>query len=103
MSPSKQDGSPVKDGEIKIEDGGVASPPVKSLGEHRKGPTEDKNREFELVLKQRYTNPAPDFLDKNCEKLRAMSTGRPLKERLNIPDGVDVFQYGAQKLNIWEF
>jgi hypothetical protein len=32
-----------------------------------------------------------------------MCTGRPLKERLNIPEGVDVFQYGNQKLNIWEF
>ena len=32
-----------------------------------------------------------------------MSSGRPPKERLNIPEGVDVFQYGNQKLNIWEF
>ena len=32
-----------------------------------------------------------------------MSHGRPPKERLNIPEGVDVFQYGNQKLNIWEF
>jgi len=32
-----------------------------------------------------------------------MSQGRPPQERLNIPEGVDVFQYGNQKLNIWEF
>jgi hypothetical protein len=32
-----------------------------------------------------------------------MGTGRPLQERLNIPEGVDVFQYGNQKMNIWEF
>lgn len=31
-----------------------------------------------------------------------MSHGRPPKERLNIPDDVDVFFYGNQKLNIWE-
>lgn len=32
-----------------------------------------------------------------------MGSGRPPQERLPIPDGVDVFQYGNQKLNIWEF
>ena len=33
----------------------------------------------------------------------AMSIGAAPIERLNIPEGVDVFQYGNQKLNIWEF
>ena len=32
-----------------------------------------------------------------------MSVGRPPKERMNIPEGVEVFMYGNQKLNIWEF
>lgn len=32
-----------------------------------------------------------------------MNSGRPLKERLNIPEGSEIFQYGNQKLNIWEF
>ena len=32
-----------------------------------------------------------------------MSTGKPPKERMNIPEGVEVFMYGNQKLNIWEF
>jgi hypothetical protein len=31
---------------------------------------------------------------RNVEKLRSFSSGRPLKERLNIPDGVEVYQYG---------
>lgn len=35
--------------------------------------------------------------------IRSMQTNRPLKERLNIPEEVDVFQYSGQKLNIWEF
>lgn len=32
-----------------------------------------------------------------------MSIGRPPKERMAIPEGVEVFMYGNQKLNIWEF
>lgn len=32
-----------------------------------------------------------------------MQGRRPLKQRLQIPEGVDVFMYGGQKLNIWEF
>ena len=71
--------------------------------DRRKGPTEDKNAEFDNVLKMRMSVPAADMIEKNMGKLRAMSTGKPLKERLFIPDGVDVFQYGAQKLNVWEF
>jgi len=35
--------------------------------------------------------------------LKTMSHGRPPKERMNIPEGVEVFMYGNQKLNIWEF
>ena len=88
--------------EIQIKDETKAT--HKSLkDDRRKGPTEDKNPEFESKLQQRYANPPPDMLEKNMGKLRAMSTGKPLKERLYIPDGVDVFQYGAQKLNVWEF
>jgi hypothetical protein len=44
-----------------------------------------------------------NMMVKNVEKLRSLSSGRPLKERLNIPEGVEVYQYGNQKLNIWEF
>jgi hypothetical protein len=28
------------------------------------------------------------------DKIRSMSMGRPPKERMNIPDGVEVFMYG---------
>jgi hypothetical protein len=28
------------------------------------------------------------------EKLKSMSVGRPPKERMNIPEGVEVFMYG---------
>ena len=32
-----------------------------------------------------------------------MCCGRPLQERLTIPDEASVYAYGGQKLNIWEF
>ena len=32
-----------------------------------------------------------------------MSHGRPPKPRMSVPEGVEVFMYGNQKLNIWEF
>ena len=32
-----------------------------------------------------------------------MNTGRPLKQRIDVPDGVEIYPYGNQKLNIWEF
>ena len=32
-----------------------------------------------------------------------MNSGRPLKQRVEVPDGVEVYPYGNQKLNIWEF
>lgn len=44
-----------------------------------------------------------DFRQSNIRQISSMSLGSVPKERLNIPDGVDVFQYGNQKLNIWEF
>ena len=69
----------------------------------RKADTDDKNREFEEILTRRYRDGPEDFQMKNIEIVHSMNTGRPLKERLNIPEGVDVFQYGNQKLNIWEF
>ena len=32
-----------------------------------------------------------------------MNTGRPLKQRIEVPEGVEVFPYGNQQMNIWEF
>jgi len=31
-----------------------------------------------------------------------MNTGRPLRESWNVPEGLEVYPYGGQKLNIWE-
>ena len=32
-----------------------------------------------------------------------MSPAKELRERMNLPEGVEVYQYASQKLNIWEF
>ena len=44
-----------------------------------------------------------NVVQEHRDKVQAMSLGRPPKERMNIPEGVEVFMYGNQKLNIWEF
>ena len=68
-----------------------------------KAETVCKNEEFEITLKDR-TNASPrNIFYENKEILKTMSHGRPPKERMAIPDGVEVFMYGNQKLNIWEF
>ena len=68
-----------------------------------KAETVCNNDAFEETLKQRAnTSPSNVFL-KNQEMIKTMSHGRPPKERMNIPEGVEVFMYGNQKLNIWEF
>lgn len=67
---------------------------IKKISSKRKADTDCKNNEFEYSLKQRASSPPKDFNDKNRTILASMSTGRPLQERLNIPEGVDVFQYG---------
>lgn len=70
--------------------------------EKRKADTDCRNEAFEFSLKQRHSAAQLDFQQKNKKVLREMSQGRPPKERLIIPDDVDVFFYGNQKLNIWE-
>ena len=56
-----------------------------------------------MMLRARSMADVQDFTLANVNRLRTMSHGRPPKPRMEIPDGVDVFQYGNQKLNIWEF
>jgi len=84
-----------KNDEIEVEE--------KKVSDKRKADTDCANRNFELSLKERSNRDPINFKHKNIETLVGMSQGRPPQERLNIPEGVDVFQYGNQKLNIWEF
>jgi len=34
--------------------------------------------------------------------MREKSTGKPLKARIDVPEGVEIFQYGSQRNNIWD-
>lgn len=68
----------------------------------RKADTDARNDDFEMLLRARAGGEVPDFLDTNRRHVRNQSTGRPLKPRLDIPEGMEVYAYGGQKLNIWE-
>lgn len=68
-----------------------------------KGETNANNEAFELTLKARANSPIRNVFVENIDMLKTMSHGRPPKERMTIPEGVEVFMYGNQKLNIWEF
>lgn len=35
--------------------------------------------------------------------VESMNTGRPLKQRIDLPEGFEYSPYGSQKNNIWEF
>ena len=61
----------------------------------RKADTDHKNAYFAETLNKRKVDDVADFKYKNIEIVHAMNTGRPLVKRLDIPDGVDVFQYGG--------
>jgi len=43
-----------------------------------------------------------DFIVTNKRSLRNLSTGRPAKARIDVPENVEVFQYGSQRNNIWD-
>lgn len=94
--------APGQTGTMKVVDE-AEEPKKRATPVKRKADTECKNDEFELRMKERLASGPDDFKKKNKERVASLCTGRPLKERLAIPEGVDVFQYGNQKLNIWEF
>ena len=64
--------------------------------------TVSKNPTFEQSLRSRSMGQQQDFIITNRRTIRNMSTGRPLKQRIDVPDGVEVFPYGSQRGNIWE-
>ena len=53
-------------------------------------------------MRSRSIVPQRDFIISNRRSIRDASTGRGLKTRIDVPDGVEVFQYGSQHNNIWE-
>ena len=61
------------------------------------------NEQFEETLKTRAEGSPKNVWKENFEFVKSLTQGRPPKERMEIPEGVEVFMYGNQKLNIWEF
>jgi hypothetical protein len=59
-----------------------------------KAETVCNNDEFEETLRNRANASPRNVFAENTEKLKTMSHGRPPKERMIIPDGVEVFMYG---------
>ncbi len=82
--------SPVTGAAIKIEDGGEGAAAMKASTK-RKADTDCENREFELHLQERTMAAVKNFGHENLRQLSSMSLGAPPRERLNIPQGVDVF------------
>lgn len=72
-------------------------PPLK-----RNPDTVSKNPDFTKSLRSRSIVPERDFIIKNRRSIRDASTGRGLKTRIDLPEGVEVFPYGSQRNNIWE-
>lgn len=62
-----------------------------------------KNAEFERYLRERAKSSPKNFNHVYKELVNSMNSGRPLKQRVDVPDGLEIYPYGNQKLNIWEF
>ena len=54
-------------------------------------------------MKERSKSTVPDFKNKNVEHVHSLNTGRPLVQRIDLPDNMNFGQYGGQRNNIWEF
>ena len=64
--------------------------------------TDAKNPEFVDYITIRKEQRPRSVMRINKEKVSDMCSGRPLKRRLDVPEGVEVNQYSGQKNNIWE-
>jgi hypothetical protein len=71
-------------------------------GSKRKADTDCANLEFSKSLAQRAREPVDNFKNRNIDLVHSMNSGKPPREHYKIPDGVEVYGYGGQKLNIWE-
>lgn len=75
----------------------------KKISDKRKADTDCKNSQFELTIKERTAMGPDDHKQKNMRMVSSMNSGRPLAQRLELPEGSEVYGYGNQKLSIWEF
>ncbi len=69
----------------------------------RKAPTDCANTAFAETIKARQASISTDFKRTNIQQIKKMSHGKLPQPRIDLPAGVEVFNYSGQKLNIWEF
>lgn len=69
----------------------------------RKADTDARNPQFVKKLLLREEEGPKDMIVENMLHVHQMNTGRPLKPRIDVPEGFLVHPYGGQSLNIWEF
>lgn len=74
---------------------------TKQVRDHRV--SDCQNHEFARSLNDRKKQPVRNIVNENKEMLKSMQSGKPPQERLIVPDGVEQFMYGNQKLNVWEW
>lgn len=78
----------------------------KEAAKKRNPDTECYNPTFEQSMKDRSTADMLNFKMRNVEFVHSLNSGRPLQQRIEIPDHIDVSlfgQYSGQRLNNWEF
>jgi len=44
-----------------------------------------------------------DIIQDNIDAIPGMCQGRPLRERIEVPEGCEVYMYSGQALNVNEF
>ena len=65
--------------------------------------TEHKNVTFSKSINERHSKTPSDYLRHNRLSIQSTSQGRGLKPRLDVPSGFEVYGYGSQTKNIWDF
>ena len=57
--------------------------------------TDSRNPDFVKSIRARSMGQQSDFIITNRQTIRQMSSGRPPKARIDVPEGVEVFPYGS--------
>ena len=77
-----------------------ASKYTSAYGARMKEATQTMNFAYMESLKNRQEK---DFIQTNIDNMDATRGSRPLKERIQVPEGAEVYLYSGQKHNVYEF
>ena len=89
---------------VNIEDGEEEGDAYESTQQRDARLSDSQNHEFARTLNERSKQPARNIIHDNKTLARSMqTTNRGPQERLIVPEGVEQFMYGNQKLNVWEW